>query len=215
MPKRGLFVTFEGCDGCGKTTVMGKAAEILKAEGLPITLSREPGGVLISEEIRSVILDNRNTMMDGRTEALLYAASRRQHLVEKIEPWLKEGKLILCDRFIDSSLAYQGYARNIGIDGVEAINSFAIDNTWPDVTYFIDVKPADCLARMALDKGHEANRLDVEKLSFHQKVYDGYRILLKRYPDRIVVIDGYQPIENEAMAIVKDIKAKWTQKNSR
>ena len=128
--------------------------------------------------------------MDGRTEALLYAASRRQHLVEKIWPALKEGKVVLCDRFLDSSLAYQGYARGLGYDEVLNINLFATENTYPDLTLFFVIKPEDGLQRIAKNKNREVNRLDLEKLPFHQKVYDAFMELTKKFPERFVIIDA-------------------------
>lgn len=211
---KGMFVTFEGVDGSGKTTVMAVVYGLLKAAGLPVVATREPGGVAIAEQIRQIILDNGNTAMDPRTEALLYAASRRQHLVEVLRPLLAAGKLVLSDRFIDSSLAYQGYARGIGLKEVETINAFAMEGLWPDVTYYLDVRPRDALKRIAGDAGHEENRLDVEKLSFHERVYEGYAKLLKIFPQRMMSIDGYQPMAAESRQIAADIAKRWTARNS-
>ncbi|MBO4737357.1 MAG: dTMP kinase, partial [Bacilli bacterium] len=149
-----------------------------------------PGGTPIAEEIRNVILDKKNTAMDPRTEALLYAASRRQHLVEKVIPSLKEGKLVLCDRFIDSSLAYQGGAREIGIDNVYNMNLFATEGMLPDLTILFDIKPEEGLARIAANSQREVNRLDVEKLAFHNKVRDSFHELAKKFPERFVIIDA-------------------------
>ena len=136
---KGLFITFEGNDGSGKTTISKLAYEKLKAMGYPVLYTREPGGIDIAEQIRSIILDPANTAMDERCEALLYAASRRQHLIEKVLPALKEGKIVLCDRFVDSSLVYQGIARGIGVEEVFAINQFAIEGHLPDATVFLSV----------------------------------------------------------------------------
>src|SRR5690606_26981137 len=133
--------------------------------------------------------------MDGRTEALLYAAARRQHLVEKVLPALQQGKVVLCDRFIDSSLAYQGHARGLGIDEVLSINEFAIQDTWPDLTLLFDVAPEIGLQRIAANSGREQNRLDMEKLPFHQKVYEGYQEVMRRYPERIVKIDAANSLD--------------------
>ena len=138
--------------------------------------------------------------MDGRTEALLYAASRRQHLVEKIWPALKEGKIVLCDRFLDSSLAYQGYARGLGYDEVLNINLFATENTYPDLTLFFVIEPEAGLQRIAKNKNREVNRLDLEKLPFHQKVYDAFIELSKKFPERYVTIDASQSLEK----VIKD-----------
>ena len=165
-------------------------AKLLKENGHDVVHTREPGGTPISESIRNVILDRSHTAMDGRTEALLYAASRRQHLVEKIWPALKEGKVVLCDRFLDSSLAYQGYARGLGYDEVLNINLFATENTYPDLTLFFVIKPEDGLQRIAKNKNREVNRLDLEKLPFHQKVYDAFMELTKKFPERFVIIDA-------------------------
>ena len=208
MNKKGLFITFEGGEGCGKTTVIKAVKEKLEALNIPLHVTREPGGSVIAEQIRNIILDKKNTLMDPRTEALLYAASRRQHLAEIVIPLLNEGKIVLSDRYLDSSLAYQGHARGIGIDEVYSINKFAIDNTMPDLTFFLDLKPEEGLKRIALHRSDEVNRLDLEKLSFHEKVYEGYQILLKQYPERIVRIDASQTVEEETEEIVKIILEK-------
>lgn len=185
-----MFITFEGGEGAGKSTAIKKVVEKLENEGYQIVLTREPGGTPISEEIRNIILDKKNTEMDERTEALLYAASRRQHIVEKIIPSIKEGKIVLCDRFLDSSLAYQGYARGIGIDKVLEMNLFATEGLEPDLTFFFDLDPEKGLERIAANSNREVNRLDVEKLSFHKKVREGFLMLAKRFEHRFVVIDA-------------------------
>ena len=185
-----MFITFEGGEGAGKSTAIKRIVEKLTSEGYEIVLTREPGGTPIAEEIRNVILDKKNTAMDPRTEALLYAASRRQHLVEKVIPALKEGKLVLCDRFIDSSLAYQGGAREIGIDNVYNMNLFATEGMLPDLTILFDIKPEEGLARIAANSQREVNRLDVEKLAFHNKVRDSFHELAKKFPERFVIIDA-------------------------
>ncbi len=185
-----MFITFEGGEGAGKSTAIKKVVEKLESEGYQIVLTREPGGTPISEEIRNIILDKKNTEMDERTEALLYAASRRQHIVEKILPSVKEGKIVLCDRFLDSSLAYQGHARGIGIDKVLEMNLFATEGLEPDLTFFFDLDPEKGLERIAANSSREVNRLDVEKLSFHKKVREGFLMLAKRFEQRFVVIDA-------------------------
>lgn len=185
-----MFITFEGGEGAGKSTAIKRIVEKLTSEGYEIVLTREPGGTPIAEEIRNVILDKKNTAMDPRTEALLYAASRRQHLVEKVIPALKEGKLVLCDRFLDSSLAYQGGARGIGIDTVYNMNLFATEGMLPDLTILFDIKPEEGLARIAANSQREVNRLDVEKLTFHNKVRDSFHELAKKFPDRFVIVDA-------------------------
>jgi len=185
-----MFITFEGGEGAGKSTAIKKIVEALTKAGRSVLLTREPGGTPISEDIRSVILNPKNVEMDARTEALLYAASRRQHVVEKIIPALKAGKVVLCDRFIDSSLAYQGGARGIGIDEVWEINRFAIGDLEPDLTLFFDIDPEEGLHRIAQNKDREVNRLDMEKLAFHKKVRESFLSLAHRFPNRFVVIDA-------------------------
>ncbi|TDF91617.1 dTMP kinase [Paenibacillus piri] len=189
---KGYFLTVEGGEGAGKSSVISRAGEYLAALGHKVTVSREPGGIEIAEQIRSVILDKQNTKMDGRTEALLYAAARRQHLVEKIIPSLEEGHVLICDRFIDSSLAYQGHARGLGIQEVMAINSFAIDHVLPDLTIYLDVLPEVGLSRIHAHGDREINRLDLESMAFHEKVREGYLLIREMFPDRIVTIDANQ-----------------------
>ena len=200
------FITFEGGEGCGKSTVLKAIKERLESEGGSVVLTREPGGTPIAEQIRNVILDKGNTAMDGRTEALLYAASRRQHLVEKIWPALQEGKTVLCDRYLDSSLAYQGGARGLGIDEVLSINLFATEGTYPDLTLLFDLEPEQGLARIAANQNREVNRLDLEKLDFHHQVRNNFLALAKRYPDRYVIIDASQPLADVIEDAYKAIK---------
>jgi dTMP kinase len=142
-------------------------------------------------------LNKENTEMDPRTEALLFAAARRQHLVEKIKPALAKGMIVLCDRFVDSSLVYQGYARNIGIDKVYDINYFAIEDALPDLTIFVDVRPEVGLKRVFQTPNREVNRLDLENMEFHKLIYSGYLELAKKY-DRIKKVNGEQNIEEVA-----------------
>ena len=185
-----MFITFEGGEGSGKSTAIRQIVAQLEKEGYQVLLTREPGGTPISEEIRNVILDKKNVDMDPRTEALLYAASRRQHIVQKILPALKEGKLVLCDRFLDSSLAYQGGARGLGIENVLNVNLFATEGFEPDLTVLFDISPEEGLARIAANSGREVNRLDVEKLSFHKKVREAFHTLAKANPKRYAIIDA-------------------------
>ncbi|WP_394191596.1 dTMP kinase [Paenisporosarcina quisquiliarum] len=206
MNTTGFFITIEGPEGAGKTTVMQDVFEQLQSEGYDLISTREPGGIRISERIREIILDNEFTEMDGRTEALLYAAARRQHLVEKIEPALAQGKIVLCDRFVDASLAYQGYARGLGIDEVLSINEFAIGKLMPDLTLYFDVEPEIGLNRIAKNDSRELNRLDVESLAFHQAVRTGYQEVVKRYPNRIHVIDASQSQEEVTNYVLNVLK---------
>jgi dTMP kinase len=199
---KGIFITFEGPEGAGKTTIISLLAERFKN-----TLqTREPGGIDIAEQIRKVILAKENTSMDARTEALLYAAARRQHLIEKVKPALAEGKMVLCDRFVDSSLAYQGYARGLGIEEVLGINQFAIDDMMPVLTLYFDIDPEAGLMRISKNQGREVNRLDLESLEFHQKVREGYQLLLERFPERMIKIDAARSIDEVLRDAVRIIK---------
>ncbi|MFX3673666.1 MAG: dTMP kinase [Paenisporosarcina sp.] len=206
MSYSGFFITIEGPEGAGKTTVMKDVVEKLQLEGYDLISTREPGGIRISERIREVILDNDLIEMDGRTEALLYAAARRQHLVEKIVPALSEGKIVLCDRFVDASLAYQGYARGLGIDEVLSINEFAIGKLMPNLTLFFDLDPKIGLSRIAKHDNREMNRLDAESLEFHEAVRNGYQEVIKRYPNRIHVIDASKSQEEVTKDVLNVLK---------
>lgn len=192
---RGIFITFEGPEGAGKTTVLHKLGEVLTDVGYQVVITREPGGIPISEQIREVILNKDNTVMDGRTEALLYAAARRQHLVEKVMPALDRGVIVLCDRFIDSSLAYQGHARGLSIDEVYKMNQFAIAGVMPDLTIYFDIDPALGLQRVHSNQEREVNRLDMEELQFHEKVREGYQIIMERFRERFYIVDAAQPLD--------------------
>ncbi|WP_166245780.1 dTMP kinase [Paenibacillus turpanensis] len=203
---RGWFITVEGPEGAGKTTMITGVAEALQAEGYRVMVTREPGGIEIAEQIRGIILNPANTAMDARTEALLYAAARRQHLSEKVVPALQQGIIVICDRFIDSSLAYQGFARGLGIDEVWGINRFATEDVMPDVTFYLDIEPEIGLARIQASKQREVNRLDLEKLDFHKRVREGYHKLLARFPERITVIDAEQPPEQMIRQVYESLK---------
>ncbi|HBM70492.1 MAG TPA: dTMP kinase [Firmicutes bacterium] len=200
------FITFEGGEGSGKTTVIKEVAKRLENEGYKLILTREPGGTPIAEEIRNVILDKKNTNMDPRTEALLYAASRRQHLVEKIWPALKRGEIVFCDRYLDSSLAYQGGARGLGIDEVLLINMFATEGSYPNLTLLFDIEPELGLQRINANSNREVNRLDLEKLDFHKKVREYFHLLAKRYPNRYLIIDASKPLNEVIEDAYKAIK---------
>ncbi|WP_332633243.1 dTMP kinase [Halalkalibacter flavus] len=202
---KGFFVTVEGGEGAGKTTVLDRIEAELVSKGFDVIRTREPGGIRISEQIRTVILDVTHTEMDSRTEALLYAAARRQHLVEKVIPALQQGSIVLCDRFLDSSLAYQGYARGIGFDEVKAINEFAIEGYLPDLTLFFDVDPQIGLSRIQSDEDREVNRLDQEKMEFHERVREGYQKVIEVYPERIKVINANQDVETVYKEAINEI----------
>jgi dTMP kinase len=192
---KGRFFSFEGPEGAGKTTIIAMLESFLRKKGFDVLATREPGGVRIAEEIRSIILNPAHTEMDGRTEALLYAAARRQHLLEKIIPAVKAGKIVLCDRFVDSSLAYQGFARELGIDEILQINQFAIGGYFPTLTIYFDLDPKIGLERIQKNKQREMNRLDRESLSFHYKVREGYLKLAERFSDRIITIDASKSVD--------------------
>lgn len=203
-----MFITFEGVEGCGKSSVLAKVYEELKKEGYDVIQTREPGGVKIAEEIRKILLDKENTMMDKRTEALLFAASRRQHLIEKVWPALKENKIVLSDRFIDSSLAYQGGGDGIGVNEVLKVNLFATENTFPDLTILFDIDPRIGLARINKNANREVNRLDVKELDFYDTIRTTFLELAKEYKNRFIIIDASMDFESVYQTVLKIIKEK-------
>ncbi|WLV24736.1 dTMP kinase [Aciduricibacillus chroicocephali] len=202
----GHFITFEGVEGAGKTSLIRKLAVELEKADFDCLVTREPGGIPIAEQIRSVILDADNTAMDGRTEALLYAAARRQHMTEKVIPALEAGKVVLCDRFVDSSLAYQGHARGLGMEAIRQINDFAIGGVMPELTILLDMAPAEGLKRINRNADREKNRLDMEKLEFHELVREGYLILQKAEPERIRLIDADREREQICQEVLNLLK---------
>jgi len=193
MKQKGYFITFEGPDGSGKTTISNQVYQKLIDSHFDCIYTREPGGIEIAEKIRDIILNPEYTTMDKKTEALLYAASRRQHLVEKVLPALENNKIVICDRFVDSSLAYQGIGRGIGFDEVYAINEFAIEGHLPNLTIFLDVDAETGLKRIQ-DRAF-MDRLDQEDISFHERVFEGYQEVLKKFKERIVIIDASKSID--------------------
>ena len=192
---KGFLVSLEGPEGAGKTSVLEAIIPILEDRGIEVLSTREPGGVLIGEKIREVILDPSHTEMDAKTELLLYIASRRQHLVEKVLPALEAGKLVIMDRFIDSSVAYQGFGRGLDIEAIDWLNEFATDGLKPDLTLYFDIEVEEGLARIAANSDREVNRLDMEGLDLHRKVRRGYLSLLEKETDRIVKIDASLPLD--------------------
>ena len=192
---KGFLVSLEGPEGAGKTSVLEALIPILEDRGIEVLSTREPGGVLIGEKIRGVILDPSHTEMDPKTELLLYIASRRQHLVEKVLPALAAGKLVIMDRFIDSSVAYQGFGRGLDIEAIDWLNEFATDGLKPDLTLYFDIEVEEGLARIAANSNREINRLDMEGLDLHRKVRQGYLSLLEKEADRIVKIDASLPLD--------------------
>lgn len=203
--KKGSFIVFEGPDGSGKTTVCDIVCQKLRDKGFDIVHTREPGGIDIAEQIRAVILDPKNTAMDSRTEALLYAASRRQHLVEKVLPAINDGKIVICERFVYSSLAYQGKARGIGYEGVKAINDFAIEGCKPDITIYLDVD--EKVGQSRIDTRGNKDRLDAESLNFHHLVNEGYKEIISLYKDNVKIVDANKNIDavvDNSLAIILD-----------
>ena len=192
---KGFLVSLEGPEGAGKTSVLEALIPILEDRGIEVLSTREPGGVLIGEKIREVILDPSHTEMDPKTELLLYIASRRQHLVEKVLPALAAGKLVIMDRFIDSSVAYQGFGRGLDKEAIDWLNEFATDGLKPDLTLYFDIEVEEGLARIAANSDREINRLDMEGLDLHRKVRQGYLSLLEKEADRIVKIDASLPLD--------------------
>lgn len=198
--EKGLFITVEGTDGSGKTTQINLIQEYLTEKGYEVLLTREPGGNKISEKIRDIILDTENTVMGEVTEMLLYASARAQLISEVIKPAIDNGKIVICDRFVDSSYAYQGFGRGIDLMSITSINRIAIDGVMPDITFFFDISPEIALNRRINSTG--ADRIEKEKMEFHMRVYDGYRKLAIFYPERITTIDSNRSKE----AIFKDVK---------
>lgn len=203
---RGKFITFEGCDGCGKSTQLRLLSEYLTKNGVPHIFTREPGGGKISEAIREILLNGKNAEMTDECEALLYAASRAQHLHDKVEPALTEGKLVVCDRYVDSSFAYQAFARGLGFEFIEKINAFALENYLPDCTVFFDLTPEEAFERK--HGADENDRLEQAGMTFHNKVYAGYKTLAEKYPERIVCINARQTPEEIAKEVIEVLKKK-------
>ncbi len=189
---RGLFITLEGPDGSGKSTMIGLIGQYLKEQGIDHVITREPGGTAIGEKIRGIIIDRENINMGPETEALLFAASRAQHVHEKILPSVEEGKVVVCDRFLLSSLAYQGVGRGLGIQEVKAVNEFGLRGMTPDLILFFHVDPEVTLLRKTKEGG---DRLEEEGGAFHREVYEGYMTLLEMYPDNVIVIDAEKSVE--------------------
>jgi dTMP kinase len=199
-----LFITFEGPDGSGKTTQARRLVEYLQARGHPVIYTREPGGTEISEQIRDVILSTRNRAMRNEAEVLLFSAARAQIVAELIRPALAAGKIVLCDRYSDSTLAYQGYGLGLDLDALRAITRFATGGLVPDLTFYVDVPVEIGLARR--HRG-ETNRLDQKDVEYHARVRNGYLELARAEPQRIIVIDGTRAID----VVQQDIRARVAQ----
>lgn len=203
--KRGLFITVEGTDGSGKTTQINFIRNYMEEKGYDVILTREPGGTRIGEKIRSIILDPENKEMDNITEMLLYASARAQIITELIKPAMGKGKIVICDRFVDSSYAYQGYGRGIDIDLITKVNNIATCGVMPDITFWFDISPEAALNRRI--SSSLPDRIEREKLEFYNKVYKGYKILADMYPERIKRIDATRNVDE-----VSDVVKSWLDK---
>ncbi|NLG37328.1 MAG: dTMP kinase [Clostridiales bacterium] len=199
---KGLFITFEGPDGAGKTTQIERLTAHISKRGLPLTVTREPGGTAIGEKIRALLLDPDHCEMDPVAEALLYAASRAQHVREIIAPALLDGRVVVCDRFIDSSLAYQGFGRKLGEKLIWELNAPALCGVMPDLTLCVLAKPDTSLRRLAQKEGGP-DRLESENRDFFTRVYEGYRALCREYPERMLLLDADRDIDDIA-AIIRE-----------
>ena len=200
----GLFITMEGIDGSGKTTQINLLNDYFKQKGFDVVLVREPGGTIISEKIREIILDIKNKDMTYVTEALLYAASRAQLVAQVIVPAIKKGAIVLCDRFVDSSIVYQGVARDLGVDVIKNINNVATGGLQPDITFFLDLQYKEAIKRKKEQK--KLDRLESEKELFYKNVYNGYKMLLDENDNRIKNIDATLPIEDIYEKIKNEIE---------
>lgn len=200
--KRGLFITMEGPDGSGKSTQIAAIKSFLEQKGERIVITREPGGTRISEKIRELLLDRENRDMDSMAEALLYAAARAQHVAQVIRPALEDGTHVICDRFIDSSIAYQGYGRGLG-DCVAIINAYAVNDCIPDITFLLKLDPEVGKSRIA---STARDRIEMEKIDFHNRVFSGYKALEMEYPDRIVGIDASADVEQISYEIISHLE---------
>ncbi len=200
----GVFVTFEGGEGAGKSTQIELLADKLRARGLAVTALREPGGTVVGDRVRDLLLDPAHTGLDPRAELLLYEASRAELVAEEIVPRVAAGDVVVCDRFTDSTLAYQGFGRGLDIDGIRALNEWATGGVTPDVTILLDVDPALGLARAT---GAGADRLEAEDVAFHVRVREGFLALADADPtDRFVVIEADAPVEEVAAAVWETLR---------
>ncbi len=203
---KGKFITFEGCEGVGKSRQLEMLKEYLKNNNIDFYFTREPGGTGVSEQIRNIILDGKNSAMVDECEALLYAAARVQLIKEEIAPRLNAGQLVLCDRYVDSSFAYQAVARGLGYDFIENINCYATKNFMPDYTVWLDLTPEQAFKRKGgVDKN---DRVELSGMEFHNNVYRGYKELSLKYPERFIVIDASGTKEQTQAKIISALKEK-------
>lgn len=192
--RKGLFITIEGGDGAGKSTQIDNIRKYFDRLGYECLITREPGGTQIGEKLREILLDPENKEMSKVTEMMIYAASRAQHVSETIKPALQEGKIVICDRFIDSSIAYQSFGRDLG-ESVQKVNDFAIDGVMPDITFWMDIDPIQGRERIGKREDPKLDRLEQEKMDFHFKVYEGYKSISLNQPSRVKRIDATRTIE--------------------
>jgi dTMP kinase len=208
----GSFITFEGIEGSGKSTVARTVYEAFRRAGIPALLTREPGGTRISEGIRGMVLDPAATEICPEAELLLYLASRAQLVHETIEPALRKGQAVICDRFMDASVAYQGWARGLGEELVENLNTFAVGRTVPVITFLLDLPVAEGFRRgperREGERGSAKDRLEREERSFHEKVREGYLRLAERNGDRFVVIDASKPVDEVVAEVLRNIETR-------
>jgi len=209
---KGLFITFEGPDGSGKTTQIRMLKDYLENKGFEVILTREPGGTELGEDIRKILLDVKHKDMDAKAEMLLYAAARAQHVSKLIKPALLQGKIVLCDRFVDSSYAYQGVGRGLGIKLVEQVNEIALSGTYPDLTIFLDIEPEIGLARSASSK-KIPDRLESEKLGFHKKVREGFLKICEQNKNRVKETDAGISIEQVFQTVSEHVNSLIRQNN--
>ena|SRR5659263_163846 len=203
---KGLFISVEGTDGCGKSTQIPMISKYLENKGYVVNVLREPGGTITGEKIREILLDPVNTDIRDMTEILLYAAARAQIMQEKIKPYLLAGEIVICDRFIDSSLAYQGYGRKVDINVIIDINKIALDGVMPDITLFFDIPP-DIAMKRRLSTGY-TDRIENESIEFHRRVYEGYKALAYRFKDRIKTINAQKTVDevfNEIIIYLEEV----------
>ncbi len=203
---KGKFITFEGCEGVGKSRQIKLLEQYLIDNGVKYYLTREPGGTSVSEKIREIILDGKNSSITDECEALLYAAARVQLIKEEIAPRLSNGELVICDRFFDSSFAYQGYARGLGLDFVKKINDYAVKNFTPDYTVFLNLPPKEAFKRKG--GADKTDRLELSGIEFHNKVYKGYLDLIKREKKRFLVIDASGEKQETHQKVISALKEK-------
>lgn len=208
----GYFITFEGVEGCGKTTQIKLLADLLSARGTGTVLTREPGGCPIADKIRAILLDAENRALSPLAELMLYAAARAQHVTEVISPALQEGKIVLCDRFCDATVAYQSFGRGLDRCIIDTLNLHACQGVSPDLTVLVDCDPAVGLERarrrIEATSGPREERFELEALAFHQRVRNGYLQLAADQPDRFLIIDGSESIEKIFAVISAQVLAR-------